>query len=79
MASDIATIALEILKKLQIGLSRLEDGQRQTNERLAAIEHHMAGFHITVASQMDEISMLKNRLDRVEKRLELVDDPREDS
>ncbi|NJN47229.1 MAG: hypothetical protein HC808_12940 [Candidatus Competibacteraceae bacterium] len=63
---------LEILKHLQGGLSRLEDGQRQTNERLAAIEHHMAGFHMTQVSYMDELSTLRNRVERIERRLDLV-------
>ncbi len=75
MANDTDNIMLAILKKLQAGQSRLEDGQRQTNERLAAIEHHMAGFHVTLTTYMDEIDALKNRVDRIERRLELSDDP----
>ena len=39
---------LEILRKLQNGQAdlkpRLDSGFRQTNERLASIEHHVAGL-----------------------------------
>ena len=77
MANNTDNIMLEILKKLQVGQSHLEQGQRQTNERLAAIEHHMAGFHVTLTTYMDNIDSLKNRVDRIERRLELVDDPQD--
>lgn len=68
---------LEILKKLQAGQARLEAGQRQTNERLAAIEHHLAGFHLSLATHMDEMESLKSRVERIERRLELADDPQD--
>ncbi len=79
MANDTDNIMLEILKKLQAGQSRLEDGQRQTNERLAAIEHHMAGFHLSLTTHTDEMDTLKSRIDRIERRLELADDPQGDA
>ena len=66
MANDTDNIMLEILKKLQAGQSRLEAGQRQTNERLASIEHHMAGFHLSLTTYMDEMEALKNRVERIE-------------
>jgi archaellum component FlaC len=43
------------------------------NQRLEAIEHHMAGFHITVSHHQEEIAGLKLRLERLEKRLEIRD------
>ena len=63
----------ETLKSMQAGQKQLRDGQRLTNERLSAIEHHMAGFHVTVSNYQEEISDLRERMERVEKRLELRD------
>ena len=78
MTDETDNIMLEILKKLQAGQSRLQDGQRLTNERLAAIEHHMAGFHVTIAAYNDDMETLKGRVSRIERRLEIVDDPQEE-
>ncbi len=75
MANETDNVMLEILKQLQAGQSRLEGGQRQTNERLAAIEHHMAGFHVSLTSYSDDIDGLKERVSLLERRLEISSDP----
>ncbi len=41
--------------------------------RLGSMERHIAGLHISDVSQNAEFDRLKNRLDRVERRLELSD------
>lgn len=41
----------ELLKQMNTTLSKLENGQRPTKERLGGIEHHMADFHSTVSAQ----------------------------
>lgn len=75
MADDTdKNLMLSILKDLQSGQSRVEQGQRLTNERLGAIEHHMAGFHVSLSTYHEEIDTIKDRIARIEKRLELVDD-----
>lgn len=79
MAENTDNIMLEILKRLQEGQSRLEVGQRQTNERLAAIEHHMAGFHVTLTSYTDDMDALKDRVSRIERRLDISDEPQDDT
>lgn len=72
MAENITNdLIYEVLKKLQVGQVDLQTGQRLTNERLAAIEHHIAGFHVTISSYNEEIVTIKNRLDYLEKRLEI--------
>ncbi len=63
----------ELLKSMNKSLSSLEQGQRLTNERLGAIEHHMVGFHTSTNIQSEELEMLKMRISRIEKRLELTD------
>jgi predicted nucleic acid-binding Zn-ribbon protein len=73
MSDKPENLVLEHLRAMRGDLSSLKDGQKLTNERLAAIEHHMAGFHVTVFSHTDELESLKQRMDRIEKRLELKD------
>lgn len=71
MSENIENLLLEHLKSIQNVLTDLKTGQRLTNERLGAIEHHMAGFHVTVSHHQEDIQSLKIRLERIEKRLEL--------
>lgn len=79
MSDEPDNIVLEILHRLQNGQvdldRRMERGFQQTNERLASIEHHVAGL---VHGQMrfnDDVDDLKSRVKRIERRLDLVDDP----
>ena len=51
----------------------LTDDMRQVILRLGAVDRHVAGIHISDVSQNSEIDLIKQRLDRVERRLELTD------
>ena len=74
MSKDsVENLVLEQLRAIRGKLGELKTGQRQTNDRLAATEHHMAGFHVTVSYHQEEIAEIKLRLDQVEKRLQLSD------
>ena len=46
---------------------------RQVILRLGSIERHVAGLNISDVNQNSEIDRIKQRLDRVERRLELTD------
>lgn len=50
MSDDVENIVLEHLRAIRGDLNDVKNRQRQTNERLSAIEHHMAGFHVTAAN-----------------------------
>jgi hypothetical protein len=73
MAEQPNSLVLEILRRLQADMADVKEGLRTTNVHLAAIESHMAGFHLTVASHTDELSHLRQRIERIERRLELTD------
>jgi predicted nucleic acid-binding Zn-ribbon protein len=75
MADEPDNLVLEILRRLQADISELKAGQQTANVHLAAIENHMAGFHLTVSAHSDEIAGLKRRIERIERRLELSDAP----
>jgi hypothetical protein len=59
MSNNSDNLMIEILKQIQVGISALKDGQKTTNERLSAIEHHMAGFHLSTSHHNDDIEILK--------------------
>ena len=73
MADETTNIVLEHLRHIRARVDGLTDDVRQVILRLGAIERHVAGLHISDVSQNAEIDMLKTRLDRVERRLELTD------
>ena len=73
MAEDHESIVLQILRELQEGQSRIQGGQQQTNERLSAIEHHMAGFHGSLVRFDTVVDELDSRISRIERRLKLTD------
>ncbi len=63
----------QLLESINGSLAKLEQGQRLTNEQLGSIEHHMAGFDVSVNSHNDEIDTIKDRIERIERRLEIRD------
>jgi len=77
MADINNELMYDVLKKVQSSITKLDtkldSNQRQTNERLSAIEHHMAGFMTSVNFYDEEIVAIKDRLEKLEKRLELTD------
>lgn len=72
MTSDPRDLVIDILRRMQGDLGELKEGQRAANRLFAAIESHMAGFHLTVATHSDELTDLKARLERIERRLDLA-------
>lgn len=74
MNDKVENLVLEHLRALRGDMSEVKQSMRHTNERLAAIEHHMAGFYTTTLNHTDEISELRRRLERVERRLEIMDE-----
>ena len=73
MADNNDALMLEILKRLQSGITDLKEAQSTTNRHLAAIESHMAGFHATTSAHSDDLAGLKARVARIERRLDITD------
>jgi tetrahydromethanopterin S-methyltransferase subunit G len=40
---------------------------------MAAIEHRLVAFHLTDVARADEITDLRRRIEKIERRLDLVD------
>ncbi len=73
MIDNKADLVIDILRKIQGDIAALKVGQDAGNLRLGGIEHHMAGFHVNVVHQSEELMVLKSRVERIEKRLDLTD------
>jgi hypothetical protein len=64
---------LEILKKMQADLSSVKRDVASHAVRLSAIEDHMRGVITSQFGTQADISAINERLDRIERRLELSD------
>ena len=73
MTDETTNIVLEHLRHIRARVDGLTDDVRQVILRLGAIERHVAGLHISDVSQNAEIDLIKTRLERVERRLELTE------
>ena len=72
MTEETTSLVLEHLRHIRGRVDGLTDDMRQVILRLGAVERHVAGIHISDASQNAEIDLIKTCLERVE-RLELTE------
>jgi hypothetical protein len=73
MMEETTNLVLEHLRHIRARVDGLTDDMRQVILRLGAVERHVAGLHISDVGQNAEIDLIKTRLERVERRLELTD------
>ena len=73
MTDETTNIVLEHLRHIRARVDDLTADMRQVILRLGALERHGAGLHISNVNQNSEIDLVKQRLDRIERRLELTD------
>jgi hypothetical protein len=70
--SEPDNIVLEYLRRFDARQARFEDGLRDVSARLASIEGYLAVMHGDVARHGGEIEALKARIERIERRLDIV-------
>jgi len=73
MTDDRADLMLEILKNIQADVSAIKREQASQGIRLHALEDHQRGIMTSIFGVQADISDLKDRVDRIEKRLGLLD------
>ncbi|MDX2238801.1 MAG: hypothetical protein NW203_14655 [Hyphomonadaceae bacterium] len=73
MSDDTANLVLEHLRAIRADLSEVRSGVARLDVRMGTIETHPAGFQLSEVRQNSELDQLRARLDRIEKRLELVE------
>jgi len=75
MAEVTSELMYEILKQLQQDNVALKDGQREIKESLVAIRTHMVALQQDVSNIYATLGRYENRLDRIERRLEIAEVP----
>ena len=73
MAKEPDNLILEHLRAIGKVQDRHTQAFADVQLRLSGIESHMAGFQISEVRQNSQLDQPRERLDRIEKRLELVD------
>jgi hypothetical protein len=66
-------LILEILKTIQADMSLMKREMASMGVRLAAIEDHQRGIMTSIYGMQSDITDLKVRVDRIERRLGLTD------
>jgi len=79
MSDNVENLVLEHLKRFQVSLDRIERELREVKGRVANLEggqasiiQHLAHFSAADAAQQVAIDNISDRLDRIERRLELA-------
>ena len=75
MSDEPDNIVLRYLRKLDERTERMEDNQKDMAADIRILKGHMAGFMQAEIRQDGAMASMSERLDRIEKRLELVDNP----
>jgi len=73
MAEVTNELIYEVLKQIQTRISNLEDGQREIKSELQALRGHLVAIQQDVSNLYAVQAKLELRLERIERRLELVD------
>ena len=77
MTDHIENLTHEMLRRVHSKLDEIHAEMRLrftgVETGLAAIEHRLVAFHLTDVTRTDEITDLRRRIERIERRLDLVD------
>lgn len=73
MSNGTDNLVLEHLRHIRGRVDSLAEDMRQVKLRLGVIEGHIAATIMSDAGQNVELDRVKERLDRIERRLELAD------
>ena len=68
-------IMLVYLRRLDSKMDRLAEGLMDLSGRVTSLEHQSALLHGDFAGQSARMDRMENRLERIERRLDLVDAP----
>lgn len=73
MTDETQNLVLEILKRLQADFVLMREDIHGVRSEMASLKHHMAAFMSHEITQDSEIAAVKLRLERIERRLDLID------
>lgn len=72
---ELASVTLEHLKKIRADIGDLKDRMAGVEVQLSAMGQQLAGLTAAVYSGKSEMDSLKRRVERIEERLNLRDEP----
>ncbi len=75
MAEITNELIYEVLKSMQARLGNMEQGQKEIAARISALQTHMLAVEKDVANLYEALAALDTRLERIEKRLDIVGEP----
>ncbi|WP_026380087.1 hypothetical protein [Afifella pfennigii] len=73
MTDEPDNLILEHLRAIRGDMAKLADGMQTLSAEMTAIRQHFSGVVTIQEHDHSDIAALKLRLDRIEKRLDLVD------
>jgi tetrahydromethanopterin S-methyltransferase subunit G len=77
VTDNVENLTHEMLRRVHGKLDEIQTEMRLrftgVETGLAAIEHRLVAFHLTDVARTDEITDLRRRIERIERRLDLVD------
>ena len=66
-------LVLDLLRAMRGDMAKMADAMRSMHVEVTAIRQHLAGVLTIQDHDHGEVAAIKDRLDRIERRLELVD------
>lgn len=72
MTDNVENLVLEQLRLVRGQNDKILDELRGIRVEITAMRHHVRGLEISQDAHHDDIASMKARLDRIERRLELV-------
>lgn len=73
MNENVENLVLEHLRAIRLDMARLADSMRTMQTEMSAMRQHLAGVVTLQEHDHGDIAALKSRVDRIEKRLDLVE------
>lgn len=74
MNEKVENLVLEQLRQMRSKMDQVYDAVQTLNIEMHAFRHHLRGNELDIDTHRDSIAKLRSRIDRIERRLELVDD-----
>jgi hypothetical protein len=71
--TEVENLMLEHLKRFQLQMTRFEDKLDGVAAGMRGMKQHMAAFMASEATQDAGMAAITVRLDRIERRLDLID------
>jgi hypothetical protein len=73
MTEEVENLVLEHLKRIQGELTKVRDDQKTMYALQLAMQQTLNGHSTLLPQALEDIAGMKTRLDRIERRLDLVD------